>query len=89
LCLFLFHSIETTLRIRATPHISVIDDLDFAMHGAAMNGDMAFGAMPPSAPEPVAATSSLASVDQIRNVFPETWLWTNSSVGYCLTLINH
>jgi hypothetical protein len=23
-----------------------------------------------------------ASVDKIRSVFPETWLWSNSSVGY-------
>lgn len=54
----------------------------FDLAGGAMpmafGGDM--GAIPPAAP--AAATQSLASVDKIRNVFPETWLWTNSSVGY-------
>ena len=24
----------------------------------------------------------LQSVDRIRNVFPETWLWNNSTTGY-------
>lgn len=27
------------------------------------------------------ATAALKSVEKIRNVFPETWLWTNSTVG--------
>lgn len=41
------------------------------------------GAMPGVAPAPnPASSSSLATVDKIRNVFPETWLWTNSTVGY-------
>jgi hypothetical protein len=27
------------------------------------------------------SSSLLASVDKIRNVFPETWLWSNSLIG--------
>jgi len=39
-------------------------------------------------PEPnVAQSSDLATVDTIRNVFPETWLWTNSTVGYIYRLL--
>ena len=26
-------------------------------------------------------TQQVASVDKVRSVFPETWLWSNSSVG--------
>lgn len=47
--------------------------------GGALN--FAGGAVPPPDPD---ATSTLAAVDSIRNIFPETWLWTNSSVGYIL-----
>lgn len=40
-------------------------------------------AMPNAAFAPDAASSSnLATVEKIRNVFPETWFWTNSTVGY-------
>ena len=27
------------------------------------------------------AKQKVASVDKVRSVFPETWLWSNSSVG--------
>ena len=27
-------------------------------------------------------SSSLQTVDRVRNVFPETWLWTNTTTGY-------
>ncbi|KAK3100069.1 hypothetical protein FSP39_014251 [Pinctada imbricata] len=42
--------------------------------------------VPPMAPNmaPMPAkppSNSLKSVDRIRNVFPETWLWTNKTVG--------
>lgn len=29
-----------------------------------------------------ASPSSLQAVDRIRNVFPETWLWSNATTGY-------
>jgi len=55
------------------------------------DGAMAGGMLPfplaPNAgsgnPQP-ASGSSLAAVDRVRNVFPETWLWTNSTSGYLL-----
>lgn len=45
----------------------------------------------PMAPAPQApiASQTLKNVDHIRNVFPETWLWTNSSTGYDQTLFEH
>lgn len=57
--------------------------------------DMAFagGAMAPMAPMPAMAmtngmapnpapSSQLKEVGRVRTVFPETWLWTNASIGY-------
>lgn len=29
-----------------------------------------------------ASPSSLQAVGRIRNVFPETWLWSNATTGY-------
>ena len=28
-----------------------------------------------------AASGSLKKIDRVRSVFPETWLWTNTTVG--------
>ena len=56
-----------------------------------MRGPVAFagpvapeGAMPAPAPEAdsSAPDSSLQQVDSIRQDFPETWIWTEESVGY-------
>lgn len=55
------------------------------MKGEVMDGDMA---MPGAAPVPVAghiaavSSNSMKEVGRVRSVFPETWLWTNSSTGY-------
>lgn len=55
---------------------------------------MAFGgAIAPMAPMPAMAmtngmapnpapSSQLKEVGRVRSVFPETWLWTNASIGY-------
>lgn len=60
--------------------------LDGAEFGPAAGGfggvNALAGAAPDPAPVPSGTSTKLASVDSIRNVFPETWLWTNSSVGY-------
>lgn len=56
--------------------LDFIDDLDFEMPMAGM----AFGGV-----NELALTSSsepMREVDRVRNVFPETWLWTNASIGY-------
>lgn len=56
--------------------LDFIDDLDFEMPMAGM----AFGGV-----NELAFTSSsepMREVDRVRNVFPETWLWTNASIGY-------
>lgn len=52
--------------------------------GFAGAGSIDDGAMVPAPHrgQTSAVSSDLASVDKIRNIFPETWLWTNSSVGY-------
>lgn len=55
---------------------------------AAPGGMIAFGAAAGGAEMDFASatnagsSSGLAAVDKIRNVFPETWLWTNSTAGY-------
>lgn len=51
----------------------------FAGAGAVDDGAMVPA---PQRGQTSAVSSDLASVDKIRNIFPETWLWTNSSVGY-------
>jgi len=56
--------------------------------GGGAGGFEAFGgaAGGGAAPAPNAASSSssasLQTVDKIRNIFPETWLWTNTTAGY-------
>ena len=50
----------------------------FAMMAPGKGGGMGGGF-----PQPVPVSSgSLATVDRVRNVFPETWLWTNTTSGY-------
>ena len=46
--------------------------------GGEMAGAGAGGPMPVSMPD----NGVLASVDRVRNVFPETWLWSNTTTGY-------
>ena len=43
------------------------------------------GMVPPGGVAP-STGSSLKTVDRIRNVFPETWLWTNASVGFVILI---
>jgi len=57
-------------------------DFDGAMAGGMLPFPMAPNAGSGN-PQPVSG-SSLAAVDRVRNVFPETWLWTNSTSGYLL-----
>lgn len=33
------------------------------------------------------SSTTLKTVDRVRNVFPETWLWTNTSTGYISFLV--
>ena len=48
-----------------------------------MGGGMPEGVMPPGGgPLQPAPGAPLQSVDRIRNVFPETWLWNNYTTGY-------
>lgn len=49
--------------------------------GGAGGGFAAGGGMPVPAIGNTAVNSQQKSVDKIRSVFPETWLWGNSSVG--------
>jgi len=57
------------------------------LFGGPMPGVMA--PMPATAPNAGAAASGpLAAVDRVRNVFPETWLWTNSTSGYSMQSTN-
>ena len=46
---------------------------------AAEFSNLSGGAAPPQQ-----ATSQLKDVGRVRNVFPETWLWTNTSTGYTI-----
>ena len=49
------------------------------MNGGPMMA-MAGGAMPnPVAPMTATSASGMKSVEKVRTVFPETWLWTNST----------
>lgn len=34
-----------------------------------------------------ASPSQLQAVGRIRNVFPETWLWSNATTGYYVNMI--
>lgn len=54
---------------------------DFAMAGMMAPG--MGGGIGGGFPQPAPVNSgSLATVDRVRNVFPETWLWTNTTSGY-------
>ena len=48
------------------------------MGGGLMTGAVAGGPMPQS----MTNNGALARVDRVRNVFPETWLWSNTTTGY-------
>lgn len=55
--------------------------------GGAIGGMMPMPIMPPtdmfgSPAGGGASPSSLQAVGRIRNVFPETWLWSNATTGY-------
>lgn len=36
----------------------------------------------PPVAKPNTAETKLERFDNVRNVFPETWLWSNCSIGY-------
>jgi len=55
-------------------------DIDWAVPMAEFSSS-AGGAAPPDTQQ---ATSQLKDVGRVRNVFPETWLWTNTSTGYTI-----
>ena len=50
----------------------------FAMAGLAPGG----GVAPPSGSS--SSGSTLKTVDRVRNVFPERWLWSNASLGFVI-----
>ena len=63
----------------------MMDSTDYPMMAAGMGfggGEMAGagagGPMPVAMPD----NGALAQVDRVRNVFPETWLWSNITTGY-------
>ena len=64
--------------------------VDYPMIDAAFGAGAGGHALPGMAPgggvAPATGSSSsssaLKSVDRVRNVFPETWLWRNASVGF-------
>ena len=67
--------------------IIVFIDSALASGGVAFGGAGGGGGGRVPMPAPGKAPSSaLQSVDRVRNVFPETWLWTNKSTGYQLQL---
>lgn len=60
--------------------------------GGAIDGMMPMPIMPPtdmfgSPAGGGASPSSLQAVGRIRNVFPETWLWSNATTGYYISII--
>lgn len=56
--------------------------------GGAIDGMMPMPIMPPGSPAGGGASpSSLQAVGRIRNVFPETWLWSNATTGYYISII--
>ena len=56
--------------------------IDAAFGGGA--GGHALPSMAPGGGGPPSSSSgsALKTVDRVRNVFPETWLWSNTSVGF-------
>lgn len=62
-------------------------DFEFAAAGAGGGGIAPPNAMTGSGTSSSASTASMKEVGHVRSVFPETWLWTNSSVGYNSSII--
>jgi hypothetical protein len=66
------------------PNESVTKDYPFmAMAGMAPN---AGGGLAPGMATGSGSGQALAQVDHVRSVFPETWLWTNTTTGYDVVL---
>lgn len=59
------------------------------MGGGAIDGMMPMPMMPGGATGATggASPSQLQAVGRIRNVFPETWLWSNATTGYYVNMI--
>lgn len=61
------------------------------MGGGAIDGMMPMPMMPGGASltgaTGGASPSQLQAVGRIRNVFPETWLWSNATTGYYVNMI--
>ena len=57
----------------------MVDELLGGGGGGHMMPGMAPGGIDPSSGS---TGSALKSVDRIRNVFPETWLWSIANVGF-------
>lgn len=66
-------------------------DVDFAapMAAGAFMPQMAMASAGGGMPQPSPARGDLKQVGKVRTVFPETWLWTNSSTGYICKTLNH
>lgn len=52
-----------------------------AVQGLPVNGIAALPAKSPNIPALQTISQPLKDIDHIRNVFPETWLWNNASIG--------
>ena len=51
----------------------------------ALAGAVAGGLHPVAVPQ-TTQTQQLKDVSRVRSVFPETWLWTNATIGYIFYL---
>ena len=67
-----------TLRMTHSTAYHMMPFMAMAMGGGAMTGAGAGGPIR----QPMPNNGALASVDRVRNVFPETWLWSNTTTGY-------
>lgn len=62
----------------------VFEDPAFGGGGMIMGAAGGGGGFPVPPPVNTPSSGALAAVDRVRTVFPETWLWTNSTSGYQL-----
>ena len=77
----MYTNIETCIFCR-------LDFIDYPMAGGPIRGPG--GALPggaviiPAAGAGPNPNAQLKQVDRVRNIFPETWLWNNYSIGFVL-----
>lgn len=73
----------------ATNSDHLIANFPDVFHGGFLGGGGGWQIVPPTTPVTQIAqtTNKLESVGNVRNVFPETWLWSNASVGYDTAIV--